>query len=154
MKFLYVLFISMAMMISTAQAGIIAVTVSTEPVISSTVLSKIDAKTFLSLTPAMVKKMTGKKMKFDDRVVLKIAQKQVKKDLRKGKEVNIAEAMKRAEGNFSIGAFLLGMFLLFIGVLIVYVTEWEDPQVARKSAWRGLISGVLLAVAIIRLVSI
>lgn len=143
-------------MMSTTHAGIIAAPVSTEPVATSVspadVLGKMDAQTFLSLTPSKVKEITGKRMTLKEKIVLKLTQKQMKKQMRKGKEVNHSNMMKRFGDNFNLGAFLLGVFLSFIGVLIVYVTYWEDPSVARKSAWRGLLTGLILVLGILRLV--
>jgi hypothetical protein len=141
------------LMISSTSAGIIAVPVSTTPVSvnlsSADALGNMDAQTFLTLTPAKVKEITGKKMKLKERIVLKLTQKHVKKEMKKGKEVDLKTTLKGFSDNFSLGAFLLGVFLLFIGVLIVYLTEWEDRSVARKSAWRGLLTGLLIASAII-----
>jgi hypothetical protein len=142
MKKIVTLFVVLALLISVTRAGMITAPVISEPVKTETVspadaLSKMDAKTFLLLTPAKYKEITGKKMTLKEKIGLKLAQRHVKKQLKKGKEVNVAEAM-RAEGNFNWGAAALGFFLGLIGVLIVYLAFKNDKETARKSAWIGL----------------
>lgn len=155
MKKLFALLVAAGMMISIAQAGMIAAPVSTEPVLTKSVspadaLGNMDAKTFLTLTPAKVKELTGKKMTLKEKIGLKLAQRHVKKELKKGHEVNVAEAL-RAEGNFNWGAAALGFFLGLIGVLIVYLAFKNDKETARKSAWIGL--AVWIAIWLIILVA-
>lgn len=154
MKKIVALLMTALILSFVTHAGIIVVPVSVQPKASTAFTSndswsRMGVQAFLSLTPAKVKEMTGKKMKLKERIVLKLAQKQVKKEMKKGKEVNLATTMKGFSDNFNLGAFLLGVFLLFFGVLIVYLTNWEDPSIARKSAWRGLLTGLLIASAII-----
>jgi hypothetical protein len=139
---------------TVVNAGLIYVPVSTENskkefVTFYDAIQKMDAKTFLSLRPLKVKEITGKRMSIKEKVVLKLAQREVKKKIKKDKGFHVNEVMLNANGTFDWGAYLLGVFLLLIGVIIVYVTNWEDPQVARKSAWRGLLTGLLIASAII-----
>ncbi len=115
----------------------------------------MDAETFLSLTPEKISEMTGKKVSFTQKLSLKMAQKQVKRQLRKGKAIDMASVARKAAwgDNFHWGAFLLGLFLGPVGVLIVYLVQFEDPQVARKSAWRGLLSWLAIALVVARLIS-
>lgn len=144
---------------SSLVAGMIAVPVNqpaeSKPVNTmATVLQTMDAATFLTLTPQKWQEMTGKKISITQKLSLKMAQKQVKRQLKKGKAVDMATVARKAAwgDNFHWGAFLLGMFLGPIGVLIVYLVEFEDPQVARKSAWRGLLAWVALAALVARLI--
>ncbi len=78
----------------------------------------------------------------------------MKHQLRKGKTVDMNFIAKKADwrDNFHLGAYLLGLFLGPIGVLIVYLVQYEDPQVARKSAWRGLLSWLLIGLLVVRLI--
>jgi hypothetical protein len=88
-------------------------------------LSRLDAQSFLALTPA---------------------QRQVKKQLKKGIEVDMMEMAKRANsGSFNWGAAALGFFLGLIGILIVYLAFKNDKEVARKSGWIGFAVGVAVA---------
>jgi phosphate-selective porin len=147
MKRIFALLIATIMLVSVTQAGIIAAPVSTDPVATNVstadALGNMDAKTFLTLTPAKVKEITGKKMTLKEKIGLKLAQRHVKRELKKGHEVNVAEAL-RAEGNFNWGAAALGFFLGLIGVLIVYLAFKNDKETARKSAWVGF--GIWVAV--------
>jgi steroid 5-alpha reductase family enzyme len=116
------------------------------------VFGQLDAKTFLSLTPAKVQEMTGTKLTLGQKVSLKIAQMQVKRQLKKGQDVNMVEMAKKAgDGSFNWGAAALGFFLGLIGVLIVYLAFKNNKEAARKAAWIGL--AVWVAVLIILLVS-
>ena len=147
------------LMNSSLVAGMIAVPVlqpaKSKPVNTTvSVLQQMDAATFLTLTPQKWQEMTGKKISFTQKLSLKMAQKQVKRQLKNGKAVDMATVARKAAwgDNFHWGAFLLGMFLGPIGVLIVYLVEFEDPQIARKSAWRGLLTWLALALLVTRLI--
>lgn len=101
-------------------------------------LSQMDAKTFASLTPGKIAEMTGQKMTLGQKINLKLIQKEVRKELKKGHNVNMMEMAKRVDGTtFNWGAAALGFFLGLIGVLIVYLAFRRDPQIARRSAWIG-----------------
>ena len=136
------------LMLSVAHAGIIAVPFSTQPlattISSADAIGKMDAKTFLTLTPAKVKEITGKKMTLNEKIGLKLAQRHVKKELKKGHEVNMANVMS-SEGNFNWGAAALGFFLGLIGMLIVYLAFNNDKATARKSGWIGLAIGLAIS---------
>jgi hypothetical protein len=109
-------------------------------------LSRLDAQSFLALTPAKVAEMTGRKMTLNQKINLKLTQRQVKKQLKKGIEVDMMEMAKRANsGSFNWGAAALGFFLGLIGILIVYLAFKNDKEVARKSGWIGFAVGVAVA---------
>lgn len=84
----------------SSNAGIIYVpansTDNTKPGKTSTanVLGQLDANTFLSLTPAKVQEMTGKKMTFAQKIALKIAQKDLKKQLSTSKKLDTRDKSK------------------------------------------------------------
>lgn len=144
MRKLIIVLFAVVFSISSNASGIISVPVdatdNAKAGKSSTVemLAQIDAKTFIALTPAKFSELTGKKMTFAEKVSLKIVQREVKKELKKGRDVNMAEVAKRAAGgSFNWGAAALGFFLGLIGVLIVYLAFKNDKETARKSAWIG-----------------
>ncbi len=112
------------------------------------ILSQLDAKSFLALTPAKVAEMTGRKLTLNQKINLKLTQRLVKKELKKGVDVNMMDMAKRADsGSFNWGAAALGFFLGLIGVLIVYLAFKNDKEAARKAAWIGF--AVSLALALI-----
>ncbi len=119
---------------------------------AANVLGQLDAKTFLSLTPAKVQELTGKKMTFGQKVSLKMAQMEVKKQLKKGKEVNMAEMGKKAGGGINFLWLLVGFVLGLIGVLIAYLTREGTDDNRVKSAWIG--AGIWLVLWIILYVAI
>ena len=61
---------------------------------TANVLGQLDANTFLSLTPAKVQEMTGKKMTFAQKIALKIAQKDLKKQLSTSKKLDTRDKSK------------------------------------------------------------
>jgi hypothetical protein len=108
------------------------------------VLGQMDAKTFLSLTPAKIQEMTGKKMTLGQKVSLKMAQMEVKKQLKKGKEVNMADMGKKAASGINILWVLIGFVLNWVGVLIAYLTREGSDDNRVKSAWIGFAIGTAL----------
>ncbi len=108
------------------------------------VLGQLDAKTFLSLTPAKIQEMTGKKMTLGQKVSLKMAQMEVKKQLKRGKEVNMAEMSKKAASGINFLWLVIGFFLNWVGVLIAYLTREGSDDNRVKSAWIGFAIGTAL----------
>ncbi|MFT3843659.1 MAG: hypothetical protein QM725_01295 [Lacibacter sp.] len=104
---------------------------------AANVFGQMDAKTFLSLTPAKVQEMTGTKLTFGQKVSLKMAQMQVKKQLKKGQDVNMTEMGKKAGSGINWLWLLVGFVLGLIGVLIAYLTREGSDDNRVKSAWIG-----------------
>ncbi len=154
MRKLIIVLLAVMISISSNAAGIISVPVdatdNAKAGKSSTVemLAQMDAKTFAALTPAKFSEITGQKMTLAKKIALKIVQRDIKKELKKGHDINMMEVAKRAAGgSFNWGAAALGFFLGLIGVLIVYLAFKNDKEIARKSAWIGF--GIWVAVAIL-----
>jgi hypothetical protein len=85
-------------------------------------VKKINAQTFLSLTPAKVQEMTGKKMTFSQKIALKIAQKSVKKQLKKANSIDIKDKSQMLRlwlifGAIAIVATLLSWFVPFLWII-------------------------------------
>jgi hypothetical protein len=113
------------------------------------IFSQLDAKSFVALTPAKLAEMTGQKLTLNQKINLKLTQRLVKKELKKGHAVNMQEMAKRAgSGSFNWGAAALGFFLGLIGVLIVYLAFKNDKEAARKAAWIGFAVWVAVALLI------
>lgn len=112
---------------------------------TANVLGMLDVKTFLLLTPAKVQELTGRKMNFGQKISLKMAQMEIKKQVRKGKTVNLKELGKKVEGGISFLWLLVGFLLGIAGVLIAYVTREGSDDNRVKSAWIGFgISALLI----------
>jgi hypothetical protein len=106
-----------------------------------------DAISFLNLTPRQYYEITGEKMKFKERMALKMAQRQLRKSMRQG---NTADALNQGNlksGKFNLLWFLLGLLTIPIGIILAF-TITKDPG-ARKSALYGAAIGAVIIVFII-----
>lgn len=110
-------------------------------------LSRISVKDFEALS--------GKKMKFSDRVNFKLGQRELKKSINPDGSFNKKSIEKYLAkpagpgGGFSLTGLLLGLFLSLLGVLIAYVIAGADKRSRVTWAWIGaaisfIIWGVIL----------
>ena len=95
-------------------------------------------------------KLTGKKMKFFDRVGFKIAQKKLRSSINsdgtlssKKLEKNFRKAADGTTG-FHLGGFALGFLLGLIGVLIAYLLNDEKKANRVKWAWLGVAAWLVI----------
>ncbi|MFT3843658.1 MAG: hypothetical protein QM725_01290 [Lacibacter sp.] len=114
------------------------------------VFNNMDVKTFLSVTPSKIQEMTGTKLSFGQKVSLRMAQAEVKRNLKKGKEIKMAEMGKKAEGGINFLWVLVGLVLGITGVLIAYLTREGHDDNRVRSAWIGF--GISAIISIIFLV--
>ena len=103
-------------------------------------LSTMDTETFLALSPKEIQEKTGQKLKFKDRMAIRLAQKQVRKAMKKGEATNLEEAFYAGRRGFSLGGFLLGFFLGPIGVLLAVLFG--------ANAFRSSLIGLLCAIIV------
>jgi hypothetical protein len=94
-------------------------------------------------------KLTGKKMRFFDRVGFKIAQKKLRSSINADGTLNskkLERNFKKADGTsgFHLGGFALGFLLGLIGVLIAYLLNDENKAARVKWAWLGLAAAFVL----------
>jgi len=104
-----------------------------------------------------VEQMTGKKMKFKDRIAFKVAQKQVRDNIApdgtfdtKNLKKAFAKQQKGGETGFHFGGFALGFFLGLIGVLIAYLINDDFKSNRTKWAWIGV--GVVVVLSLLLLI--
>jgi len=115
-------------------------------------LSLISAKQFLELTPKSYKELTGKKMSLVQKVELKYLQHKVKKMVKKGEVVSMADVQKKfyEMGEMDLLGFLLGLILGPIGVIIALILK-ETGDVGPDTV-RWSLYGLLIWLAIVFLV--
>jgi len=104
-------------------------------------LSQIKAKDYEALT--------GKKMKFLDKVNFKLGQRELKKSINQdgtfsNKRVEKYFNKAALGGAFSISGLLLGLFLSLIGVLIAYLITTGDKKGRITWAWIGAAISLIL----------
>ena len=117
-------------------------------------LSLITAKQFLSLTPKKYQELSGKKLNLFQKIEFKMVQHKVKKMVKRGEVVTMADVQKRFEdlGTMNVLGFLLGLILGPVGVIIALIlkeTGNVDPSVLRWSLY-----GLLIWLAIVLIVII
>lgn len=102
-----------------------------------------------------VEQLTGNKMNFGDRIKFTVAQKKLRGYIAPdgfidAKALNKAfnKYQKREEGSFNIGGFALGFLLGPIGVLIAYLINDDNKQSRVRSAWKGFLAALVIALAI------
>jgi hypothetical protein len=118
-------------------------------------LSLITAKQFLELSPKKYQELTGRKMSFIQKMELRIAQHKVKKMLRRGEVVTMADVQKkfREMSSMDLLGFLLGLILGPIGVIIALIlkeTGDVQPSVLRWSLY-GFLVWLVIALLVILL---
>jgi hypothetical protein len=115
-------------------------------------LSMMSAKQFLALTPQKYKEMTGKKLNLVQKVELKVLQHKVKKMVKKGEVVSMADVQKRFYdmGEMDLLGFLLGLILGPIGVIIALILK-ETGDVGPDTV-RWSLYGLLIWLAIVFLI--
>jgi hypothetical protein len=109
------------------------------------------------MKPADYTKLTGKKMKFFDRVGFKIAQKKLRSSINADGTItslkmnNTLRKMQQPEdltSGFHLGGAALGFFLSLIGVLIAYLINDDMKRSRVKWAWIGAAVGLVFWILI------
>jgi len=100
---------------------------------------------FANMKPREIQQRTGQKMKFKERLALRLVQKKIKRQLRKGERI---DEMPAIGDSFNIIGFLLGLFLGLIGMLIAYLLERSGDA---PGAFESSIYGALILLGIILL---
>lgn len=98
---------------------------------------------FLNHKPRELAEMTGQKLSFKDRFVIRLVQRKLRKAEKKG--LSMEEAMQESASGWSWNwiAAILGVFLSLIGVLISWLV-W-----GRSGLWSSLIAAVVVGLILI-----
>nr|WP_294904240.1 hypothetical protein [uncultured Lacibacter sp.] len=96
---------------------------------------------FLSLTPSKIEEMTGQKLSFGQKIALKMAQKKMEKQLKKGKALDTKDKSK-----------MLRLWILFAIIAIVLgIIGWFVPFVWALSGLAWLASVIFFVLWLIAL---
>ena len=79
-----------------------------------------DANSFLALTPKKIQAETGKKLKMSEKVALRLAQMQVKKQLKKGDNVNVLNSYSNAADAAGKSQLIALILAILVGVLGIH----------------------------------
>jgi len=101
------------------------------------VTDQLTENDILNLSSKEIEQKIGKKLKFKEKVALKIAKKNIKR-------------VKAGKKPFDGIGFILGLFLGLIGVLVAYLVLEEE----RPGAGRSSLFGLLTAVGIVILLTV
>ena len=114
--------------------------------------SLMTAKQFLTLTPQKYQELTGQKMNLVQKVEFKIVQHRVKKMVRRGEVVTMADVQKKFEdmSSMNVLGFLLGLILGPVGVIIALILKETGDVGADTVRWS--LYGLLIWLAIVLLV--
>lgn len=102
-----------------------------------------------------VELVSGRKMKFVDRLTFRAAQHKLRQQISADGMIDSKKFIKKLQkadngSGFNIGGFALGFLLGPIGVLIAYIIKDEKQAARKKWAWIGF--GVAVAIWLIFLV--
>jgi hypothetical protein len=104
------------------------------------IFSEMSAQDFLQMEAKDLEEITGKRVRLKDRYALIMTKRLLKKELKKGNEINISEEFKENKNGFSVVGFLLGFFLSFIGALLAWIF-FKDGL---KSALLGMLCSFII----------
>ena len=115
-------------------------------------LSLMTAKQFLDLTPQKYQELTGKKMNFVQKAEFKMIQRKVKKMVKRGEVVTMADVQKKFEdmSSMNVLGFLLGLILGPVGVIIALILKETGDVGADTVRWS--LYGLLIWLAVVLLV--
>ena len=115
-------------------------------------LSLMTAKQFLALSPQKYQEITGKKMNLVQKVEFKMVQHKVKKMVRRGDVVTMADVQKKFEdmSSMNVLGFLLGLILGPVGVIIALILKETGDVGADTVRWS--LYGLLIWLAVVLLV--
>jgi hypothetical protein len=141
---------------SNANTSTLIIPVNAAPavILPENPLSHMSAKQFLALSPKKFQEMSGKKMNLVQKVEFRMIQHKVKKMVKNGEVVTMADVQKKFDemGSMNILGFLLGLILGPIGVIIALIlkeTGNVSPSVLRWSLYGMLIWLVIFLLAIL-----
>ena len=141
---------------NTAKAFTTLIVIS-KPVTATTIktpnpLSLISAKEFLTLTPQKFQQLTGKRMNLVQRLEFKMLQHKVKKMVRRGEVVTMADVQKKFGdvGSMNVLGFLLGLVLGPVGVVIALILKETGDVGSDVVKWS--LYGLLVWLAIVLVV--
>jgi hypothetical protein len=156
LKFYTSLLVLSALSFSNTARAFTSLVIITKPAVSAIKtpdpLSLITARQFISLSPKKFEELTGKKMNLVKRIEFKMLQHKVKKMVRKGEVITMADVKKEFDdlSSMNVLGFLLGLILGPVGVVIALILK-ETGDVS-SDVVRWSLYGLLVWLAIVLVV--
>lgn len=103
--------------------------------------------------------LTGRHLKFFDRLAFKGAQKKLKNSFNSDGTINNKRLLRFTDNDgdhstgFHVGGFLLGFFLGLIGIVIAYVAGGDDDVKRNRAKWEWIGFGVNVVIFLALLLS-
>ena len=125
---------------STAASSISLASVSERMIsIDPSLPAYFSIQDFLSLTPGKYKQLTGKKLSFFQKIMLRTEQRKIRRSLDQKEPAILSD--------FDPFGFVLGLFISIFGVGISYLINYKYT---RKWAWIGAgIGGIFILIALL-----
>jgi hypothetical protein len=148
-QILFALLITLMPVVSFASAATEPAPVDPKP-LSASPLAGMSIKQLIALTPRSYRELTGNKMTFKQRIILKMTQRKMKKEIRNHPEIDVNAPVSAAgifdTSDFNPWALVLGLVPV-VGILIAYLT---NDNVIIKWAWVG--TGIVLLILLLFLI--
>lgn len=130
---------------STADAAVFAVNDANNKAFLETQFGTDNLNDFVNMSAKDVAKATGEKLSFKEKVALKLVQRQVKRQMKKGERVDLPTSYEKAAPSINIGGFILGFLLGLIGVLIALIIDRDLVT----SALYGFLAWLVIVLVIV-----
>ena len=110
---------------------------------------KISLEEYINLSPREYKKLTGRKLKLKEIILLKISQRQIRKHIRNTDNINLSVFIKKPKEQFKWhwGGFFLGMWFP-IGLIIALSINDEKRKDRIRSALFGMAAALLIVLVV------
>ena len=110
---------------------------------------KISLADYVTISPKNYAILSGKKMKWADKIGFRLTQRKLKRVINEDGTVNMKklEKMRNSSdffGDFEITGFALGVLLSLVGVLIAYLIDDAKKKERVKWAWLGFVVSLVL----------
>ncbi|WP_367390210.1 hypothetical protein [Lewinella sp. LCG006] len=136
----------LAFSFSNANAAVFAINDASNKAFLESQFGTDNLEDFVHLSAKDVAARTGERLSLKEKLVLKVVQRQVKRQLKKGERVDLKSAHAEAGTTVNLGGFLLGLLLGLLGVLIALLI---DRDLVTSALYGLLVLVVILVIGFV-----